>query len=239
MRTPFRPHPVSAPDGLGPPGSDTRDRGASHGRGRLPAPRTTVTLLPRAGESMPAWVLERRTQELLLALIIDAPVLTPELLDGMVLAYAVRGGRIQLAGEFAPADPVQPELLAMREPRLIGVVQQRRWVRVEIATSVLVRRTGQTAAVGCYTVDLSAGGCLLTGAEAFAVGDELSFEILLDPMDRPVSGAGRVVRVDSLARRGIVFDSIEPAEWERLIDFLADKLPEGIETVPQPARRGP
>jgi c-di-GMP-binding flagellar brake protein YcgR len=71
-----------------------------------------------------------------------------------------------------------------------------------------------------FTVDVSGGGLLLAGPDTLAVGEELTFRLTLTPGVTPVSGTGRVVRVDGQGRRAVEFESISDLDRRRLVRFI-------------------
>jgi hypothetical protein len=157
---------------------------------------------------------------LLLAITVPTKPLTPSQLEDVVLEYNSQRGRVRLFGAFALEDPADPDLLRMREPRSVEVVQERSYVRIQAARPVIVYGAGAQARVESYTVDVSGGGLLLAGPDTLAMGDEVSFNLSLAPGERAVTGVGRVVRIDAMGRRGLVFESISDLDRRRLVRFI-------------------
>jgi len=193
--------------------------------GRLPRARTPVTLLAAGGERIPAWVQSNEPELLTLVSVIPLPALTAESLEGMVLEFAVAAGRIRLGGEFAAADAEAAELLLLRKPHVIEVVQERVFPRTRLSLPITISLDGGRARLRAYTVDISGGGCLVDGAAWLKVGDSVGFEVRLSALEAPVTGAGRVVRIDSRGRRAIAFDAVDGERWQQLVDFVGGRLP--------------
>ncbi len=191
---------------------------------RLPRARTSVTLRRAGGERLPAWVQRSEPHALTLVSIIPLPAISDEELERMVLEYGVPGGRVRLGGHFEAGDTDAPEVLLLREPHLLEVVQERAFARAPASLPVALTVGGGKARLRAYTVDISAGGFLLDGAAWLRVGDTIHFELRLSPLEPPVSGSGRVVRVDRRGRRGVAFDAIDSGRWQQLIDFTEDRL---------------
>ena len=74
--------------------------------------------------------------------------------------------------------------------------------------------------VQSFTVDVSGGGLLLAGPDTLPVGERLEFRQTLTPGVTPVTGTGRVVRVDSHGRRAVEFESISELDRRRLVRFI-------------------
>ena len=117
-------------------------------------------------------------------------------------------------------DPADPDVLRIDAPRSIDVVQEREYVRIRSVRPALVFGGPNLTQIDSYTVDLSGGGFLLGGAEALQVGDEVQFQIELNPGELPVCGTGRVMRIDLHGHRGIAFESIKDLDRRRLIRFI-------------------
>ena len=128
-------------------------------------------------------------------------------------------GIVRLRGEATLEDD---DLVRFRVCELLEVLQRRRFFRVrtpqrvEVASSAGVR--------DAYSVDISAGGMLLTGPDTLALGEELLFRLFLGAdQATPVEGQARVVRASADGRRAIAFEQIPRHEEERLIRFLFDR----------------
>jgi hypothetical protein len=186
----------------------------------LPDLRRCVTLVPAHGHSIPARVCERRHDHLLLVAVLPLQELTEEDLDGMVLEWGRLGGRFRLAGRFTQADTGTPEVLSMSEIHLLETCQERAHERVRVSRPVCLFAGGHPKPMCGYTVDISGGGMLVERADILRIGDQVRFEILLTPVDPPVTGTARVVRIDPVGRRGMVYEVIEESEWDRIDHFV-------------------
>ncbi len=182
-------------------------------------------LLAASGERIPAWVQSNEPELLTLVSVIPLPALTAEALEGMVLEFGVPAGRVRLGGEFAAGDPQAAELLLLRRPHVLDVVQERVFPRTRLSLPITISLDSGRARLRAYTVDISGGGCLVDGAAWLKVGDSVGFEMRLSALEPPVSGAGRVVRIDSRGRRAIAFDAIDGQRWQQLVEFVAGRLP--------------
>ncbi|HEY2202256.1 MAG TPA: PilZ domain-containing protein, partial [Solirubrobacteraceae bacterium] len=105
-------------------------------------------------------------------------------------------------------------------PRSLEVLQEREYVRIRSARPVLVYAAHDGMRVQSFTVDVSGGGLLLAGPDTLRVGHELTFQLTLTPGVTPVSGKGRVVRVDSQGRLAVEFESISDLDRRRLVRFI-------------------
>jgi c-di-GMP-binding flagellar brake protein YcgR len=85
---------------------------------------------------------------------------------------------------------------------------------------VLVYSAREGTRIQSFTVDVSGGGLLLAGPDTLGVGEELTFQLTLTPGVTPVSGKGRVVRVDGRGRRAVEFESISDLDRRRLVRFI-------------------
>ena len=93
-------------------------------------------------------------------------------------------------------------------------------MRIRSARPVLVYAARDGMRVQSFTVDVSGGGLLLAGPDTLVIGDEVTFQLTLTPGVTPVSGQGRVVRIDPQGRRAVEFDSISDLDRRRLVRFI-------------------
>jgi hypothetical protein len=186
----------------------------------LPGVQESVLLATPNGGRIPARVLEQGEGTLLLAITVPIKPLTPAQLQDMVLEHHSERGRIRLRGSFAVEDPAEPDVLRMREPRSIEVVQERHYVRLQVARPVVVESVRDRSRIETYTVDVSGGGMLLAGPDTLKRGDEIGFRLNIASAQPTVNGTGRVVRVDPMGRRAIVFESIADLDRRRLVRFI-------------------
>jgi hypothetical protein len=186
----------------------------------LPGRSETVTLVPSTGERIPARVLQRGPDTLLVAIMVPLEPLGYDQLEGLVLEFTGPYGRVRLSGTAAVEDPAEPDVLRIVGPRSIEVQQQREYVRVRSARPVLVCAGVDRMEVQSYTVDLSGGGLLLAGPDSLKVGDKVKFQLTLTPGEALVGGTGRVVRIDRQAHRAVAFEAISELDRRRLIRFI-------------------
>jgi PilZ domain len=188
----------------------------------LPQRAQTVTLVPFTGARIPARVLDSAPDALLVAIAVHVEPLTSGQLHALVVEFQGEGGRVHLTGNAAIADPSEPDVLRIDEPRALDVVQEREFVRIRSARPAIVFGGPDLIQIDGYTVDISGGGFLLAGAEALQVGDRLHFQLDLPDGELPVIGTGRIVRIDAQGHRGVVFDEIKELDRRRLIRYIFD-----------------
>jgi hypothetical protein len=197
-----------------------RSRSAAQEQVALPEVSELVTLRLQDGGRLPARVLERGADSLLVAITVPARAFGPAQLEEMVLECITPRGRVTLRGTFSMEDPKGNELVRVHAPRSVELLQEREYVRIKSARPVLVYSARDTHQVQSFTVDVSGGGLLLAGPDTLAVGEEVNFRLTLTPGVLPISGTGKVVRADSRGRRGIVFDKISDLDRRRLVRFI-------------------
>ncbi|HEX5225023.1 MAG TPA: PilZ domain-containing protein [Solirubrobacteraceae bacterium] len=185
----------------------------------LPERSTNVTVRTPEGGSIPAVVIEQSPDEVLVAITVPTKPLTERQLEGLVLEYHNDRGRVRLQGTFS-VDPTDTDVMCMAEPRSVEVLQERSYVRIQAARPVVVYGTPASGDVQSFTVDLSGGGFLLAGGDRLPIGQEVRFRLSITSDALPVTGTGRVVRVDSLGRRGVEFESISDLDRRRLVRFI-------------------
>ena len=186
----------------------------------LPEVSESVTVAVRGAGWIPARVLERGPDMLVVAITVPTRRFAPEQLEGLTVEFSSPRGRVRLGGTVAGQDARSPELITLTAPRSIKVLQEREYVRIKSARPVLVYAAREGTQIQSYTVDVSGGGLLLAGPDTLAVGEELEFRLTLTPGVTPVTGTGRVVRVDGQGRRAVEFESISELDRRRLVRFI-------------------
>ena len=137
----------------------------SPSRWSCPSARRTVTLVPAGGERIPARVLEREPDSLLVAIMVPIEPLSHRQLDGLVLEFiGAARARAPERGRSSVEDPSEPDVLRIDRPRSIEVLQEREYVRIKSARPVLVYGGPDQMPVQSYTVDISGGGLPARGA---------------------------------------------------------------------------
>lgn len=184
----------------------------------LPERGENVSLVLPAGARIPARVLERSPDALLIAITVPTRPLTDAQLRELTLEYNNPRGRMRLRGLFT-AEEGEADLVWLRDPRSIEVVQQRDYVRIQSARPVIVY-SAKAGQVQSFTVDVSGGGFQLAGPDTLRVGEEIRFSLALTPGVTPVTGTARVVRVTPQGRRAVVFESISDLDRRRLVRFI-------------------
>jgi PilZ domain len=188
----------------------------------LPARGEALTLALPSGERLPARVLERGVNTLLLAPTVPTGRLDHDELEGVVVEFTAPSGRVRLQGKVALENPAEPDVLRMDEPRSVEVLQEREYVRINAARPVLVYAGSDMLEIQSYTVDLSGGGFLLAGPDTLQVGEEVAFELALTGEAQPIGGKAKVVRIDRQGRRAVAFHEISDLDRRRLIRFIFD-----------------
>lgn len=188
----------------------------------LPGNGERLTLALAAGERLPARVLERGVNTLLVAITVATEPLSDGQLEGLVVEFTAPHGRVRLQGTTRLEDPGEPDVLRMDEPRSIEMLQEREYVRIDAARPVLVYAGRELPEIQSYTVDLSGGGFLLAGPDTLAIGEEVSFQLSLTPEASPIGGTAKVVRVDRQGRRAAEFQTISDLDRRRLVRFIFD-----------------
>lgn len=186
----------------------------------LPAVSDWVSVAVRGAGWIPAKVLERGPDALVLAVTVRLGALSAEQLERLIVEFSSARGRVRLRGTIASQDPASPEILTLSAPRSVEVLQEREYVRIRSARPVLVYAAREGVSVQSFTVDVSGGGLLLAGPDTLAVGEEVTFRLTLTPGVTPVSGTGRVVRVDAQGHRAVEFESISELDRRRLVRFI-------------------
>ena len=186
----------------------------------LPEVHDVVSLNLGGTARIPARVLERGGDSLLVAITVPMRPLTPAQMADMTIEYTGSRGRVRLQGSCAMEDPADSDLLRINAPRSVSVLQEREYVRIRSSRPVLVYSARDQAQVQSYTVDVSGGGLLLAGPETLKVGEQVKFRLTLTQGVLPVSGTGHVVRTDGHGRLGVVFDEISDLDRRRLVHFI-------------------
>jgi hypothetical protein len=186
----------------------------------LPGHGDPLTLAMTSGERLPARVLERGVNTLLLAITIPTGPLSQGQLEGLVIEFTAPHGRVRLQGMITLENPAEPDVLRMDAPRSVEVLQEREYVRINAARPVLVYAGRDMLEIQSYTVDLSGGGFLLAGPDTLQIGDEVAFQLSLTGDVHPISGKAKVVRIDRQGRRAAAFHEISDLDRRRLIHFI-------------------
>jgi len=201
------------------------------GRGKSEAPAPTELLeLPERtdalilsvqyGDKLPARVLERGANSLLVAITVPAKRLSARDLEGLVLEYAGAKGRVRLSGVATIEDPKEPDVLRMDGLRAVEVLQEREFVRIRAARPVRLFVGKELQPIETFTIDVSGGGLLLAGPETLRIGEQLRFQLTVAQGDDPITGAAKVVRSDAGGHRGVCFEEISDADRTRLVRFI-------------------
>ena len=137
-----------------------------------------------------------------------------------MLKFVGKQGRVRLSGAASLADPSDPDVVRIEQPRSIEVLQEREHVRVKASRPAVVSSRRDPNPIESFTIDISGGGFLLAGPASLKIGDEVRFQLNLTPGELLIGGTGRVVRVDNTGHRAIAFESISELDQRRLIRFL-------------------
>jgi hypothetical protein len=188
----------------------------------LPGRSDKITIVPLSGARIPARVIEAKEGTLMVAITVPVEPLSNAQLQALLVEFQGPNGRVHLTGTASIADPSDPDVLRIEDPRSIDAVQEREYVRIRSARPALVFGGPEMIQINSYTVDISGGGFLLSGAEALSIGDRVHFQLELPEGELPITGSGKVVRVDPYGHRGIVFDDIKELDRRRLIRYIFD-----------------
>lgn len=179
-----------------------------------------MTLYLSCGEKLPARVLERHRNSLIVVIVLPTAHLDSGQFDGLVLEYANPCGRVRLTGTATVDDARKGTLLRIDDANLIEAVQERAYARVTADCPVVIyagKKRWETR-----TVDLSGGGLLLAGPNELELWDDIEFELTLTPGGLPVVGSARVTRIDVKGHPAIHFTSISFSDRWRLGRFTLD-----------------
>jgi hypothetical protein len=179
-----------------------------------------MVVLAVGGGRIPARVIERDADSLAVAITVPTRPLGHDQLAELLVEFSSPRGRVRLAGTLATQDPSDPDVVRIASPRSVEVLQQREYVRINSARPVLVYCGRDQDRVQSFTVDVSGGGLLLAGPDTLAVGEQVSFRLTLTPGVLPISGTGKVVRVDAQGHRAVEFESISDLDRRRLVRFI-------------------
>ncbi|HEX4435184.1 MAG TPA: PilZ domain-containing protein [Solirubrobacteraceae bacterium] len=196
---------------------------------RRKAPRNEPVALPEVAEMVvlavgggriPARVIERGPDSLAVAITVPTRPLGHDQLAELLVEFSSPRGRVRLAGTVASQDPSDPDVVQIVSPRSVEVLQQREYVRINSARPVLVYCGRDQDRVQSFTVDVSGGGLLLAGPDTLGIGEQVSFRLTLTPGVLPISGTGKVVRIDAHGHRAVEFESISDLDRRRLVRFI-------------------
>jgi PilZ domain len=194
----------------------------------VPEPGTSGRLRMRLRELVLVRILQRLDDQLLLVPVETNKAPSPELdtasppeLDSGPVLFEARCARglVRLRGT---AERLESGVIRFRLVGLPEVLQRRRFVRVRAPQRVRLE-SGFGDRLDTWSVNLSGGGMLVTGADQLEMGARFRFEVELQPERPSIVGWGRVVRADESGNRAIEFEEISRDERERLIHFLFDR----------------
>jgi c-di-GMP-binding flagellar brake protein YcgR len=100
------------------------------------------------------------------------------------------------------------------------LLKRREYVRATVDLPLTLSAAGadvDDVTVHAHAIDLSGGGMLVQGLHAPRLGDELRFELELGDGDVPVTGCGRVVRLETCDRVGLQFSDVAQPDRIRLM----------------------
>jgi hypothetical protein len=174
------------------------------------------TLTTPAGEELPVRTFERGDEVALVVLINLEDDPAGDQLDSAELEYASRRGLIKLHGEAVFEDR---SLIRFRPHGDAEVLQRRDFVRVHTPHPVTVD-TGDEGEWRAHILDLSGGGMLLADGDKLAADQTIRFIISVGPVQAPIEGVARVVRVGEAGKRALTFEQIAEHDRQRLIRFV-------------------
>jgi PilZ domain-containing protein len=137
-------------------------------------------------------------------------------IDGTLLAVPGRNGRVRddllhFLEDVIPLAPPRP--------------RRREFARVPVVRPVAMVPTGfRVGWLNGFTRDLSAGGLLVTGAQALELGDRLRLRVDLDGEEDLLDTPARVVRADDdWGLRALRLEGLDERARERLVRFVHER----------------
>lgn len=176
-------------------------------------------LLRGPGRDVAVEVVWQSGAQLTLSVLAGVTAISFPAVEELVLECSSSRGMTRLGGEATPGDGGQ---LRFNVHDVIEVEQRRRFVRVRVSRPVRLARDADGAISHTFALDLSGGGLLLAGPDRLRPGEHVSFRLRLETGSEPIEGYARVVRVEGSGHPALTFDSIKPADRERLIHFIFD-----------------
>jgi hypothetical protein len=105
-----------------------------------------------------------------------------------------------------------------------GVPWRRQNVRVRAERPVVAYIGAERSPAQTFTIDISAGGLLMSGLADLKKGEPFEFELTLAPGTPPVTGTATVIRTDPQGRCAIAFKKITRSDERRLDQFVFEHL---------------
>ena len=194
-------------------------RAANDGVALPPLAGAFGRLLRGPGQDIAVEVIWQAGTKLTLSVLARGVQFSFPAVEELVLECSSSRGMTRLAGQATPEGEGRLEF-AVHD--VIEVEQRRRFVRVRVSRPVRVSRAVDGAVSHTFALDLSGGGLLLAGPDRLKAGEHVSFNLRLEAGTQPIEGYARVVRVAGSGNPALTFDSIKPADRERLIHFIFD-----------------
>jgi hypothetical protein len=176
-------------------------------------------LLRGPGRDIAVEVVWQSGPELTLAVLAMGASFSFPAVEELVLECSSARGMTRLGGEASPGDG---DRLRFVVHDVIEVEQRRRFVRVRVSRPIRLAREADGGVSHTFALDLSGGGLLLAGPDRLRPGEHVGFHMRLEAGGMPIEGYARVVRLGGDGHPAITFDSIKPADRERLIHFIFD-----------------
>ncbi|MGD0196457.1 MAG: PilZ domain-containing protein [Solirubrobacteraceae bacterium] len=176
-------------------------------------------LLRGPGKDIAVEVIWQSANELTLSVLAQGAVFNFPAVEELVLECSSTRGMTRLAGEARQGGEGR---LSFVVHEVIEVEQRRRFVRVRVSRPVRLARAADGSVSHTFALDLSGGGLLLAGPDKLKPGEHVNFHMRLESGGEPIEGYARVVRVAGSGSPALTFDSIKPADRERLIHFIFD-----------------
>jgi hypothetical protein len=187
----------------------------------LPQLHEPVTLVLASGETLPARVVERAVDALVVAVIVPTLRIRENQLRSLALEYTNPGGRVRLAGGNSAKMTAEGALVRIADPRLLEVIPARAHVRVEADCAISLQGADK-GVIHTRTADVSAGGVQLSEPNIVHEDEEFAFELTLSPGSLPVTGDAEVARIYQGGRAGLYFSAMNPSDRWRLIRFTLE-----------------
>ncbi len=176
--------------------------------GRLTAPD---------GEAVPVKVFERG--DALIVILMEIP-------DGelerkpLALEYSSTRGLVRFQGK---AKLEAHDTLTFHVQETPEALQRREFVRVDAAQPVVLISEEDDSVLSGHAIEVSGGGMLLTGPDALGLDATVRFTLNLGDGTDPISGRGRIIRVEGSGRRALEYDQISQGDRQRLIHFIFER----------------
>jgi c-di-GMP-binding flagellar brake protein YcgR len=102
-------------------------------------------------------------------------------------------------------------------------IQRREWARIAAVVPVSVRAVDEDLGGDTHTLNVSAGGILITDLWKLPLGLDVRVELEVDPAVPRLQALGRVVRAPSPDQKGVRIVNMARDHEERLVRFVRER----------------